>query len=82
MSWLRNYMTKYREPFLSINNCVMVQNISDKISKEVLELYFKNERRSGGRDVLDDKAYVGGSYLVYFEDPKGLHCFSGILVSV
>ena len=71
-------MFQYDEPWLSSNNCVMVQNISDKISKEVLELYFENERRSGGRDVLDVNASVGGYYLVYFEDPKGLHSFHGI----
>ena len=66
-------MSQYVEPLLSSNNCVMVQNISDDISKAVLALYFENESWSGGRDVLDVKAYVGGYYLVYFEDPKGLH---------
>ena len=80
MSWFRGYkgMSQYVEPLLSSNNCVMVQNISDMISKEDLRLYFKNESWSGGRDVLDVKAYVGGFYLVYFEDPKGLHSFHGI----
>ena len=55
-----------------ITNCAIARNISEKTSRDTLEFYFDNERRSGVTGVLDVKM-CDGFCLVYFEEPEGLY---------
>ncbi|XP_061194487.1 protein mono-ADP-ribosyltransferase PARP14-like [Saccostrea echinata] len=64
----KSYLEVSRVP---ITNCVIVRNISEKTSRDTLEFYFDNERRSGVTGVLDVKL-LDGFCLVYFEEPEAV----------
>jgi hypothetical protein len=53
---------------------VMIRNLPSDISRDVLELYFSNRRRSDGGQVVDvtfDDEHQHA--LVTFADPKGIY---------
>ncbi|XP_056006137.1 uncharacterized protein LOC130050337 isoform X2 [Ostrea edulis] len=54
-----------------VTNCVIVRNVSEITSRDSLEFYFDNEKRSGVTGVLDVKMYDGFG-LVYFEEPEAV----------
>ncbi|XP_056006116.1 protein mono-ADP-ribosyltransferase PARP14-like isoform X2 [Ostrea edulis] len=54
-----------------VTNCVIVRNVSEKTSRDTLEFYFDNEKRSGVTGVLDVKM-CDGFCLVYFEEPEAV----------
>lgn len=56
----------------------MVGNIAEWTSRDTLEFYFDNVKRSGAGGVLDVKMLDGFS-LVYFEEPEGDYHFNNIL---
>ncbi|XP_062581102.1 protein mono-ADP-ribosyltransferase PARP14-like isoform X2 [Saccostrea cucullata] len=64
----KSYLEVSRVP---ITNCVIVRNVSEKTSRDTLEFYFDNERRSGVTGVLDVRQF-DGFCLVYFEEPEAV----------
>ncbi|XP_052771004.1 protein mono-ADP-ribosyltransferase PARP10-like [Mya arenaria] len=54
-----------------ISNCILVSNISDNVTKEMVELYFENTHRSNGGPVSKVVMFkTQGFCLVYFNDYK------------
>ena len=63
------YLSVKRVP---IPNCICVSGFSNNISESILENYFENERKSGGKDVTDVKFNnEDNTCLVYFSDHTG-----------
>ncbi|KAH3870596.1 hypothetical protein DPMN_033784, partial [Dreissena polymorpha] len=54
-----------------ISNCVLVSNISDTVTVDMVSLYFENEKRSNGGQVDKVEMFSTQNYwLVYFADYK------------
>ncbi|WAR21737.1 PAR14-like protein, partial [Mya arenaria] len=54
-----------------ISNCILVSNISDSATKDMIELYFENNKRSNGGPVSKVEMFKNQGYcLVYFNDYK------------
>ncbi|WAR21733.1 PAR14-like protein, partial [Mya arenaria] len=54
-----------------ISNCILVSNISDSATKDMIELYFENKKRSNGGPVSKIEMFKTQGYcLVYFNDYK------------
>ncbi|WAR21762.1 LOW QUALITY PROTEIN: PAR10-like protein [Mya arenaria] len=54
-----------------ISNCIIVSNISDNVHKDMVELYFENNKRSNGGPVSKVEMFKNQGYcLVYFNDYK------------
>ena len=49
-------------------NCILVQGLETQISRDMVELYFENKRKSGGGPVSDVEIDEENKALVYFEE--------------
>jgi hypothetical protein len=54
-----------------ISNCIIVANLASEVTKDTIEFYFENKRKSGGGQV--DKVVMNDddTCLVYFADYTG-----------
>ncbi|XP_053393606.1 uncharacterized protein LOC123565062 isoform X2 [Mercenaria mercenaria] len=58
---------------VQISNCIFVSNLSPVVTKETVQYYFENKKKSGGGDVekvVMNEDEVERTCLVYFEDYK------------
>ena len=53
-----------------ICSCVLVTGLQKETTDDTIELYFDNEKRSGGKDVSQVERKGEDQALVYFEDPS------------
>lgn len=53
-----------------ICSCVLVTGLKKETTDDTIELYFENEKRSGGKDVSQVERKGKDQALVYFEDPS------------
>ncbi|XP_053407687.1 uncharacterized protein LOC128559584 [Mercenaria mercenaria] len=51
-----------------ISNCIFVANMAPEVSKDTIEFYFENTRKSGGGQVNNVKMNEDDTCIVYFED--------------
>ena len=52
-----------------ICSCILVTGLKKETTDDTIELYFENEKRSGGKDVNQVERKGKHQALVYFEDP-------------
>ena len=57
-----------------ISNCIMVANLASDITKDTIEFYFENKRKSGGGQVEKVVMNEDDTCLVFFADYTG-RCF-------
>ena len=57
---------------VQVTSSVLVRNIED-CDIELIEFYFNNEKKSGGRNVKDVHFIDDESIVVIFADPKGMY---------
>lgn len=53
-----------------ICSCILVTGLKKETTDDKIELYFENEKRSGGKDVSQVERKGKDQALVYFEDPS------------
>lgn len=53
-----------------ICSCVLVTGLKKETTDDTIQLYFENEKRSGGKDVSQVERRGNDQALVYFEDPS------------
>ena len=51
-------------------SCILVTGLNKETTDDTIELYFENEKRSGGRYVSQVERKSKDQALVYFEDPS------------
>lgn len=51
-------------------SCILVTGLKKETTDDTIELYFENEKRSGGKDVSQVERKGKDQALVYFEDPS------------
>ena len=57
---------------VKVTNCILVQGLKPQTSEDVIELYFENDRKSGGGVVMDVTYYAEeNKATVTFEDWTG-----------
>lgn len=52
---------------------VQVSGLTENVSKDTVQLYFENKRRSGGGDVSNISHQDDGTMLIKFRDPQGIY---------
>ena len=63
-----------------ICSCVLVTGLKKEITDDTFELYFDNEKRSGGKDVSHVERRGKDQAFVYFEDPSSkMHFYNFFL---
>lgn len=55
----------------NLTDTIQVSGLTKKVSKETVQLYFENTRRSGGGDISDIVEEEDGTMLIKFCDPQG-----------
>lgn len=59
-----------------ICSCILVTGLKKETTDDTIELYFENEKRSGGKDVSQVERKGNDEALVYFEDASSkMHFF-------
>ena len=53
-----------------ICSCILVTGLKKETTDDTIELYFENEKRSGGKNVSQVERRGKYQALVYFEDPS------------
>ena len=51
-------------------SCILVTALKKETTDDTVELYFENEKRSGGKDVSKVERFRKDQALVHFEDPN------------
>ena len=60
-----------------ICSCILVTGLKKETTYDAIELYFENEKRSGGKNVSQVERKGKDQALVYFQDPSSkIHFFS------
>ncbi|XP_064602045.1 protein mono-ADP-ribosyltransferase PARP14-like [Liolophura sinensis] len=54
----------------NLTDTIQVSGLSNKVSAEIVQLYFENTRRSGGGNVSDVSKEDDGTMLIKFHDPQ------------
>ena len=70
---------------VKVTNCILVQGLKPQTSKDIIEVYFENSRKSGGGIVMDVTYYAEeNKATVTFEDWTGTcdFYFCNILVLI
>ena len=51
-------------------SCILVTGLKKETTDDTIQLYFENEKRSGGKDVSEVERFRKDQALVHFEDPN------------
>ncbi|XP_045188998.2 protein mono-ADP-ribosyltransferase PARP14-like isoform X2 [Mercenaria mercenaria] len=65
--------TRLKVSKVQVSNCIFVSNLAPEVTKDTIQYYFENKKKSGGGDVekvLMNEDEVERTCLVYFEDYK------------
>lgn len=63
-----NILSVYRVP---VTRCILVTNIGQEITRDTVQYYFENKRKSGGDDEAEIVDFNGTSCVIRFPTPQG-----------
>lgn len=67
---------KLRLERVPVCTSILVKGLRDESTDDTIQLYFENERRSGGRDVSKVERIWRDEVVVSFEDPSSKETFT------